>query len=111
MDDLLPGVGGPGARPQHGLSVIPPAMTDDAEQAGLRFFHDNGHSSAALPPPEVMCGGVGLLDYDVQERPQALVEVAGLLEQPVAQLLELVLLEQEVLADAGVERLGRCDGQ
>ena len=44
-------------------------------------------------------------------RRQLAVEVGGRLQQPVAQLLELVLLEQEVLADAGVERLDRLDGQ
>ncbi len=41
-----------------------PAFTDDAEAAGLRFNHDNGHTSAIPPPTETMCGGVGLLDYD-----------------------------------------------
>jgi hypothetical protein len=27
-------------------------------------MHDNGHSGSYLRPPETMCGGVGLLDYD-----------------------------------------------
>jgi hypothetical protein len=39
------------------------------------------------------------------------VEVGRRLQQAVPQPLELVLLEQEVLADAGVERLDRLDGQ
>ena len=37
---------------------------DDAGEAGLRFFHDNGQLAASRPPPETMCGGVALLDYD-----------------------------------------------
>ena len=41
-----------------------PEFRDDAEAAGLRFVHDNGHSRRAPPPPEAMCGGVGLLDFD-----------------------------------------------
>ena len=44
-----------------------------------------------------------------QQRPQLAVEVAGRLEQPVAQVLEHFLLEEEVLGDAGVERLDRLD--
>ena len=39
-------------------------FADRAESAGLRFFHDNGHTRRNPPPPEAMCGGVGLLDYD-----------------------------------------------
>jgi hypothetical protein len=35
---------------------------------------------------------------------ELVVEVGVRLQEPVAQLLELVLLEEEVLADAGVER-------
>jgi enediyne biosynthesis protein E4 len=41
-----------------------PEFRDDAEAAGLRFVHDNGHSRRSPPPPEAMCGGVGLLDFD-----------------------------------------------
>ncbi len=42
-----------------------PSFTDDAETAGLRFVHSKGHSGKRNPPPpETMCGGVGLLDYD-----------------------------------------------
>jgi len=40
------------------------AFQDDAEAVGLRFVHDNGHSAKRPPPPETMCGGVGLIDYD-----------------------------------------------
>ena len=47
-----------------GSALICPRFTDDAEEAGLRFFHDNGHTRKYPPPPETMCGGVGLLDYD-----------------------------------------------
>jgi hypothetical protein len=64
IGDVLPRGTELGVRTAHDRDVIPPAWTDDAEATGLRFFHDNGHSRAALPPPEVMCGGVGLLDYD-----------------------------------------------
>ena len=46
-----------------------------------------------------------------QQGPELAVEVGGRLQQPVPQVLELLLLEQEVLADAGVERLDRLDGQ
>ena len=42
--------------------------------------------------------------FAAQDGRQLAVEVGRRLEQPVAQLLELVLLQQEVLADAGVER-------
>jgi thioredoxin-like negative regulator of GroEL len=45
-------------------ALIPPAFTDDAQVAGLRFWHDNGHTGEYLRPPVTMCGGVGLLDYD-----------------------------------------------
>ena len=31
---------------------------------GLRFTHENGHTGTYRSPPETMCGGVGLLDYD-----------------------------------------------
>jgi len=41
-----------------------PEFVDDAEAAGLRFVHDNGHSRRNPPPTEAMCGGVGLLDFD-----------------------------------------------
>jgi len=41
-----------------------PLFVDDAETAGLRFVHDNGHRPRNPPPPEAMCGGVGLLDFD-----------------------------------------------
>ena len=53
-------------------------------------------------------GEVGLL---AEQGAELAVEVRGRFQEPVAQLLELVLLEQEVLADAGVERLDRLDGQ
>jgi enediyne biosynthesis protein E4 len=39
-------------------------FADDAESAGLRFVHDNGHRKRNPPPPEAMCGGVALLDFD-----------------------------------------------
>ena len=40
------------------------AFTDRAGAAKLTFFHENGQSGKNPPPPEPMCGGVGLLDYD-----------------------------------------------
>ncbi|MDR3633986.1 MAG: FG-GAP-like repeat-containing protein [Isosphaeraceae bacterium] len=40
-----------------------PTFSDDAETAGLRFFQDNGARSSYYLP-EIMAGGVGLLDYD-----------------------------------------------
>ena len=64
MDDLLPDVNEHRTAALAGNAIIPPAFTDDAAEAGLRFFHDNGHTSETPPPPETMCGGVGLLDYD-----------------------------------------------
>jgi thioredoxin-like negative regulator of GroEL len=41
-----------------------PEFVDAAQAAGFRFVHDNGHIRRNPPPPEAMCGGVGLLDYD-----------------------------------------------
>jgi len=64
MDDLPPIARGLPSRLATGSGVIPPRFTDDAEEVGLRFFHDNGHTPKNPPPPETMCGGVGLLDYD-----------------------------------------------
>ncbi len=46
-----------------------------------------------------------------QQRAELAVEVGGRLQQPVAQILEFLLLEQEVLADAGVEGLDRFHRQ
>ena len=64
MDDLPPAATRPETGPAARTVVAPPAFTDDADRAGLRFVHDNGHKSGLIPPPETMCGGVGLLDYD-----------------------------------------------
>src|SRR5262249_46755287 len=47
----------------RGLDRAPPAFTDDAETAGLRFTFDNG-ATPSRQIPETMSGGVGLLDYD-----------------------------------------------
>jgi tetratricopeptide (TPR) repeat protein len=44
--------------------AITPVFRDDAQASGLRFFHDNGHTRTPFPPPELMCGGVALFDYD-----------------------------------------------
>jgi len=44
-------------------TIVPPAFSDDAEEAGLRFTFENGRSEARQLP-ETMSGGVGLLDYD-----------------------------------------------
>ena len=67
---------------------------------------------------------VGQLEVGLRQRPprrqvrllaeqgtELAVEVGRRLQQPVAQVLELLLLEQEVLADAGVERLDRVRRQ
>jgi hypothetical protein len=64
VGDLLPTTGTPSTRRSTGHTPIVPAFTDDADEAGLRFFHDNGHTSDPPPPTEAMCGGVGVLDYD-----------------------------------------------
>ena len=45
----------------HGATV--PEFRDDASSAGLRFVFDNGQSPRRQLP-EIMAGGVGLLDYD-----------------------------------------------
>jgi predicted Zn-dependent protease len=63
IGDLSPAVD-IASSPPAGVASILPAFTDDAQQAGLRFFHDNGHTSAPPPPTEAMCGGIGVLDYD-----------------------------------------------
>ena len=47
-----------------GAPSIMPAFRDDAQESGLRFFHDNGQTAGPVPPPVTMCGGVALLDYD-----------------------------------------------
>jgi tetratricopeptide (TPR) repeat protein len=49
--------GGPSA--DHAM----PVFTDDAATAGLSFFEDNGATSSFYLP-EIMAGGVGVLDYD-----------------------------------------------
>ncbi len=50
--------------PGFAQTVSVPKFRDEAEAAGLHFVHDNGHSKRNPPPPEAMCGGVALLDYD-----------------------------------------------
>jgi tetratricopeptide (TPR) repeat protein len=53
------------ARPgSTGRSRPAPEFVDAAVSAGLQFVHDNGHVPRYPPPPEAMCGGAGLLDYD-----------------------------------------------
>ena len=64
IDNLPQSNAGPRAHSLAERTLNPPAFTDDAEKAGLRFIHDNGHAGTFVPPPETMCGGVGLLDYD-----------------------------------------------
>ena len=83
------------ARRQH-LTVRRQRVLQAAHQAGQR-----GHLKVRTCQRKPR----GRVRLPAQERPQLAVEVGGRPEQPVAQLLELVLLQQEVLADAGVERL------
>ncbi len=65
LGDVLPSPGiAQAQRPGAAVAAVTPAFVDDAVAAGLRFFHDNGHTQGDAAPPEVMCGGVGLLDYD-----------------------------------------------
>ena len=64
LNDLPPLAKEQPARVATGGAVILPHFTDEAAEVGLRFFHDNGHTRKNPPPPEAMCGGVGLLDYD-----------------------------------------------
>jgi hypothetical protein len=59
----------PGRRPRSPGSAATvsrhsPWFVDDAQRAGLLFAHDNGHRRRNPPPPEAMCGGVALLDFD-----------------------------------------------
>jgi predicted Zn-dependent protease len=54
----------PAADPTGVRSTATATFADRAEAAGLRFFHDNGHTRRNPPPPEPMSGGVGLLDFD-----------------------------------------------
>ena len=46
-----------------------------------------------------------------QERAELAVKIRRRLQEPVAQILELLFLEQKVFAHAGVECLDRIDGQ
>ena len=64
ISDLLPALAAEVAGPSVGHANATPRFADDAESAGLRFLHDNGHTRRNPPPPEAMCGGVGLLDFD-----------------------------------------------
>jgi enediyne biosynthesis protein E4 len=64
MEDVMPDMEKAASRRPSAEPGILPAFTDDASSAGLRFFHDNGHTSKRSPPPETACGGVGLLDFD-----------------------------------------------
>jgi hypothetical protein len=68
VDDLLRLASHRSPRPMADDNARPaPAaigFADRAEPAGLRFFHDNGHTRKNPPPPEPMSGGVALLDYD-----------------------------------------------
>jgi enediyne biosynthesis protein E4 len=64
MEDLLADLK-PVAAGRGGTSAVArPAFSDDADSAGLRFFHVAGASSKNARLPETMSGGVGLLDYD-----------------------------------------------
>ena len=68
MDDLFRLVKRDAARAAPAAAVsnspVPAKFADLAESAGLKFFHDNGHTRKNPPPTEAMCGGVGLIDFD-----------------------------------------------
>jgi enediyne biosynthesis protein E4 len=63
LEDLLPSAS-PGRSLASAVKApILPEFTDDSAEAGLRFYHDNGHTGGTASLPQTMCGGVGLLDY------------------------------------------------
>jgi tetratricopeptide (TPR) repeat protein len=64
MTDLLPGAKHASTLPGPGSAGRQIDFADEATSARLVFLHDNGHTRRNPPPPEAMCGGVGLLDYD-----------------------------------------------
>ncbi len=64
VSDLPAGTTNRREQASAGEVAITPVFRDDAQAAGLRFFHDNGHTRTPFPPPEMMCGGVALFDYD-----------------------------------------------
>ena len=65
LADLLARALSPQTRTAPPSPPAPPAFVDDAAAAGLRFVQNNGHTGKkSPPPPETMCGGVGLLDFD-----------------------------------------------
>ncbi len=65
LSDLLSRASPPGSPTAPAAPAATPFFVDAAEVAGLRFVQNNGHSGKrSPPPPETMCGGVGLLDYD-----------------------------------------------
>jgi len=64
IGDLPPNAVGSRNRAREQRALTLPAFADEAGNAGLSFIHDNGYASSYLAPPETMCGGVGLLDYD-----------------------------------------------
>jgi tetratricopeptide (TPR) repeat protein len=64
ISDLPAGATNRREQASAGEVAITPVFRDDAPASGLRFFHDNGHTRTPFPPPELMCGGVALLDYD-----------------------------------------------
>ncbi|MEJ7638020.1 MAG: FG-GAP-like repeat-containing protein [Singulisphaera sp.] len=57
----------PTDRPAAGREGTVPTFEDDAERAGLIFLHEDG-ATPLRQLPETMSGGVGLLDYDGDER-------------------------------------------
>ncbi len=58
-------------------------MVDTASAAGLAFLHDNGQvGKRNPPPPEPMCGGVAILDYDGDSRMDIYAVQAGAFPPP-----------------------------
>jgi enediyne biosynthesis protein E4 len=62
-DKPAPAAAGSRRAPAASQAPTVPEFRDDASSAGLRFVFDNGQSSRRQLP-EIMAGGVGLLDYD-----------------------------------------------
>ena len=108
---LRPTSTSPRAGPRLGRQRLARRQHRPVRRQGVLLAADLGRQVGQLEvglrqgPPR---SDVGLL---AEQGPELAVEVGRRFQEPVAQVLELLLLEQEVLADSGVERLDRVDGQ